>query len=70
MTVYLKFLMLISCKKLAVIILVLHQYATLNIEAIAKLNEPFILKATDEDGYSAQITSDFIVGNSSKTRYG
>ena len=33
----------------------------LNIEAIAKLNEPFMLKATDEDGYSAQITSDFIV---------
>ena len=33
----------------------------LNIEAIAKLNEPFMLKATDEDGYSAQITSNFIV---------
>lgn len=34
---------------------------SLDVEAIAKLNEPFMLKAVDGDGYSAEIASDFIV---------
>lgn len=33
----------------------------LDIKAVAKLNEPFYLEAIDEDGYKAQVTSDFIV---------
>ena len=33
----------------------------LSIEAIIKLGEPFTLKATDNDGYSSEVTSDFIV---------
>lgn len=33
----------------------------LSIEAVAKLGKPFYLKAVDEDGYSAEVNSDFIV---------
>ena len=33
----------------------------LDIEAIAKQGQPFKLKAVDENGYSAESTSDFIV---------
>ena len=38
----------------------------LNIEAIAHLDKPFTLKATDEDNYSAEITSEFIVETARK----
>lgn len=33
----------------------------IDIKAIAKLSEPFYLEAVDENGYSAQVQSDFIV---------